>query len=298
MLERVCLARFEVQRLTASTGDEWPEVLAQSRKLPANGDPIDLVSPDEVIPSIAQSVYASTRIEGEEVFVEDMPLAIVGKADLRQPDQDDYRIRVLGAQDAYKAYVWALAHPTPLSGGGVVSSEFILELHARMFSRSKPAVAGRLKSKPNQVAVGERVLITMLAPERVPEFLDRLCDRINGDFRVAETSGRYSKLLAIGEFIVDFLAIHPFADGNGRSARLLSTYLLEQAGFRFARFYSLDSVILDRHAEYYQVLLASQRGWYTEDEDLSPWIDFYLSCVFAQWLRAHEEIRRRQALDA
>jgi Fic family protein len=91
--------------------------------------------------------------------------------------------------------------------------------------------------------------------------------------------------------VVDFLAIHPFSDGNGRTARLLSTYLLERAGYHFARFYSLDTIILERQQAYYKALFDSQREWYKESEDLTPWVEFYLNAIFTQWLRAHEAIR-------
>ena len=294
MLERICLARFDVQRMMPTLDDSWREVEEQYSKLRASDDPIDLPTPEQVIPTLAQSVYASTRIEGEEVLAHEVPLAIVGQVDQKQSSSDDYASRVKGAQDAYKAYVWALSQPSPLHGGGLVSSEFVIELHRRMFSRTKPRAAGRFKDSANQIELGGRVVLRMLDPERVVEFIERLCTRLNSQFLIAENTGRYSKLIAVGEFVLDLLAIHPFADGNGRIARLLSTYLLERAGFHFARFYSLDSVILDRQTEYYRVLLDSQRGWYTQEENLSPWIEFYISAVFAQWLRALEEIRRHR----
>lgn len=295
MIERICRARFEVQSLVPGVTEEWTEVKQQSAKFSGGQDVVlQLDSTDEVIGTIAQSVYASTKIEGEEVFAEDVPLAIIGRPSAREAVQDDYPDRVKGSQDTYKAYIWALSQPSPLAGGGLINVDFIFQLHKHMFFRTKPAAAGKPKSANNQIVFGERALLTMLPFERVEEFLTRLCDRLNSQFKIADNSGRYSKLLAIGEFVLDFLAIHPFGDGNGRTARLLSTYLLERAGFHFARFYSLDSVILDRHAEYYHVLFESQRHWYAGDEDITPWIEFYMSSIFAQWLRAHEEILRRQ----
>lgn len=296
MLERICCARFDVQRLIPDLPAEWEEVKAQSRmlKILEVGAPLKITSTEEVIATIAQSVYASTRIEGEEVFAEDVPLAIVGRTDTRQSVQDDYAERLKGSQDTYKAYIWALSQPSPLAGGGLINIAFLADLHRLMFSRTKPLHAGRFKDHDNRIEVGGKPVLVMLPHERVSEFLSRLCDRLNSQFQIAENVGRYSKLLAIGEFVLDFLAIHPFADGNGRTARLLSTYLLERAGFHFARFYSLDSVILDRQSEYYQVLFDSQKDWYTGREDITPWVEFYMSCIFAQWLRAHEEILRHR----
>jgi len=297
LLERICRARFDVQQLLPGVSDVWQEVQAQSQNLtgPMGAQSLNLRTTDEVIGTIAQSVYASTKIEGEEVFAKDVPLAIVGQADQRQSVQDDYSARMTGAQDTYKAYIWALGQADPLPGGGVVNPEFLLHLHQLMFSRTKPGQAGKFKTENNQIQSGGAAILTMLPHDRVPECIARLCDRLNSQFLIADNSGRYSKLLAVGEFVLDFLAIHPFADGNGRASRLLSTYLLERAGFHFARFYSLDSVLLDRQTEYYQVLFHSQKDWYAEKEDLTPWIEFYLSSIYSQWLRAHEEILRHKA---
>jgi Fic family protein len=292
MMERVCLARYVAKPVVDELGDRWTEVEEQQRKLESSGGTL---SPEEVITPIAQTVHASTRIEGEEVLAEDVPLAIVGKPDDREADQDDYAVRLRGTHDIYRAYLWALTRPVPLAGGGLVNREFIQELHRRMFFRTRSESAGRLKVKRNSVQSGDRVLIQMLAPDRVPEFLDRLCDRLNRQFHVADTSGHCSKILSAAEFLVDFLAIHPFADGNGRTARLLSTFFMERIGLRFVRFYPLDPVILDRHAEYYQVLLDSQRNWYTAEEDLSPWVRYYIDCIFEQWLRAHRVVSRQSA---
>jgi Fic family protein len=105
------------------------------------------------------------------------------------------------------------------------------------------------------------------------------------------TSGDPSRFLTTAEFILDFLAIHPFHDGNGRTARLLSTYLLERCGYHFARFYPLDNVILENRDAYYEALFLAQRRWYEADEDLSPWIEFYTDMVFNQYGRALQRVK-------
>lgn len=293
MLERICRARFEVRELVPDFSEEWNEVKSQEDQITPGGEPVGVKSVNELIPVIYQSVYASTKLEGEEIYAEDMPIALMGQPDLRQSQLSDYNERIKGARDAYKAYIWALSRPVPQAGGGYIDPDFILDLHDRMFASSKPTNAGCYKPRNNAAQRDGHTVTRYLDYERTPEFLAKLCNRLNDQFHIADSSGRYSKLLAVAEFTVDFLAIHPFSDGNGRMARVLSTYLLEAAEFRFARFYSLDSVILDRHEEYHRCLRAAQRDWYTDKENLTPWIDFYVAAVFEQWRRAYEEIVRR-----
>lgn len=292
MIERICRARFDVQQLLPKTSDNWAEVLSQEQSITPGGEPVNVNSVDDLIPVIYQTVYASTKLEGEEIYSEDMPIAIAGHPSTRQ-ELADYGQRVKGARDAYKAYIWALSRPVPREGGGYIDPDFILDLHDRMFSSSKPKNAGCFKPSNNSAQRNGITLTQYLPANRVSKFMLSLCQRLNQQFEIADGSGRYSKLISVAEFTVDFLAIHPFADGNGRMARMLSTYLLEAAGFRFARFYSLDSVILDRHDEYHKCLRAAQTNWYTSKENLTPWINFYIAAVYEQWRRSYEEIVRR-----
>jgi Fic family protein len=292
MMERLARARYEISKLIPGGADVWAELNDQAQQLTDGPTPLiaGLESEKNVLPTIAQSVYASSAIEGEAVYAKDASLAIVGHVDDREGQKEDYQERVKGAQAIYATYIWALTQAFPLAGNKVVTTGFIRELHRRMFSATKPHVAGKWKEKPNGIYWQGQYVLEMVAPDRVQQLLTALCDRISEQFNEADHSGRYSKLLAIAEFVLDFLAIHPFSDGNGRAARLLSTYLLERAGYHFARFYSLDSVILDRQQDYYRALFKAQAKWYSADENLTPWVDFYVSAIFAQWLRAHEEI--------
>lgn len=275
IIERLARLRYEADAVKPSEPTLWSH-------LPTNES--------EIISPIAQSVWASTEIEGESVHAGDVNLAIVGKPTRAQSRIPDYEDRVRGTKAVYEAYLWALQQPFPLAGNQVITVEFVTELHRRMFSSTKPEAAGKIKVKQNRVQWGGAIELDMLPPEKVDEFLGRLCDRLNSCFSVAESTGRCCRLISVAEFVVDFLAIHPFRDGNGRTARLLSTYLLERAGYQFARFYSLDTIILERQQKYYKALFESQRHWFSENEDLTAWIEFYLDAVFTQWLRAHEAI--------
>ena len=288
-IERLARTRYEITKLIPQEPTLWDGIQSSSERL-GKTEGITLSSEQEIIEPLAQSVWASTEIEGESVLADDLRLAIVGKPSPNQRKQEDYAERVRGTNAVYAAYIWALSQNFPLAGNKVVTPDFLLELHKRMFSSTKVG-AGEWKKKSNLISWGGSIEIHVLSPERVTEFVDRLCDRINACFSSADTAGGCCRLLSVAEFIVDFLAIHPFTDGNGRIARLLSTYLLERAGYHFARFYPLDTIILERQQRYYRALFESQSSWHKETEDLTPWIEFYLNAVFTQWLRAHEAIR-------
>jgi Fic family protein len=268
-LEKIGQARFEIGRLTAD------DFLA-----PWNADAAALWN-------IAQSVNASSEIEGEEIPASKLELALAAatKPTARRIDEELER-RIEAISSIIRTLLWALFEPPT----DFVSFDFVLEVHRRMFAASSGDTAGRLKTK--RVAIeGGGYNIKTLPPEKAELFLRALCERINA----ALVGEEHSRLLTIAEFVLDFLAIHPFHDGNGRAARLLSTYLLERCGYHFARFYPVDNVILERRTDYYDALFRAQRRWYQDDEDLTPWIEFYTDVVFSQYSRALQRVKDANA---
>jgi Fic family protein len=264
-LERIGEARFEIGRLTAE------EFLA-----PWNADAAALWN-------IAQSVNASSEIEGEEIPASKLELALAAatKPVARHLNEELER-RMEAISSIIRTLLWALFEPPR----EFVSFDFILEIHRRMFGAAIGESAGRLKSR--RVAIeGAGYSIKTLPPEKTEHFLRALCERTNS----ALFANERSRLLTVAEFVLDFLAIHPFHDGNGRAARLLSTYLLERCDYHFARFYPVDTVILERRTDYYEALFRAQSRWYQTDEDLTPWIDFYMDVVFSQYSRALQRVR-------
>jgi Fic family protein len=86
-------------------------------------------------------------------------------------------------------------------------------------------------------------------------------------------------LVLIGALILDILAIHPVADGNGRLARLLTTYELLARGYGVVRYVSLEQRIYDSKHTYYHRLYDSQRGWHTGDHAIWPWVSYLASIL-------------------
>ena len=82
--------------------------------------------------------------------------------------------------------------------------------------------------------------------------------------------------MLVGALIVNLLAIHPVADGNGRLARLLTTYELLAAGYGVARYVSVEQRIYEAKNTYYQTLYESQLGWHTGEHTIWPWTTFLI----------------------
>ena len=89
-------------------------------------------------------------------------------------------------------------------------------------------------------------------------------------------------LLVIANFIFEFLAIHPFQDGNGRTSRILTNFLLLQAGYDFIPYISHERLVEDNKADYYLALNKTQKTWKTKSENVSLWVKFFLKMVLKQ----------------
>ena len=109
-------------------------------------------------------------------------------------------------------------------------------------------------------------------------------------FKEEWEKGGIDPLLLIATYIFDFLCIHPFTDGNGRIARLLTLLLLYQAGFEVGRYISLEQMIENQREGYYDALYNSSQGWYQGEHNLLPWWEYFLGVML---LGAYREFERR-----
>ena len=89
-------------------------------------------------------------------------------------------------------------------------------------------------------------------------------------------------LLIIGNFLVQFLQIHPFQDGNGRLSRILTNILMLQAGYAFMPYVSHEKIIEDNKPDYYLALRQSQKTFKTAEPTIISWLDFYLDVNLKQ----------------
>lgn len=160
-----------------------------------------------------------------------------------------------------------------------LSVPFILYLHQLLFAHSG-GNGGHLKADQNLIVSYEggrrEVVFTPPPPEETEFLLSELVARYEG----AKREGRTHPLVLTGALVLDFLAIHPVADGNGRLARLLTTYELLSQGYRVARYVSIERRIYESKNAYYASLYESQRDWQEGKHDVWPWIS-YLALVLA-----------------
>ena len=104
--------------------------------------------------------------------------------------------------------------------------------------------------------------------------------------RWADSEGFKHPLIRIANFVFEYLAIHPFQDGNGRTSRLLTNLLLLQQGYMFTALVSHEKLIEARKTDYYLALNRAQSSWKSDAEDIYPWLIFFLEIVKAQATQA------------
>lgn len=163
-----------------------------------------------------------------------------------------------------------------------VRSNYILQLHGEMLKHTAFAYAGKYKTAPNEIDMvlenGEKVvLFKPLEPYETPDAIDRLCD----EFDKALNESVVDPLILIPNFILDFLCIHPFNDGNGRMSRLLTLLLLYRSGYIVGQYISIEKAIADTKDSYYAVLQQSNQKWYEGDNDPKAFIKYMLGIVLS-----------------
>ena len=110
-------------------------------------------------------------------------------------------------------------------------------------------------------------------------------------FAIEWESYAMDRLLLTGAYVLDFLCIHPFLDGNGRMARLLTLLLLYRAGYGVGRYISLEQVVEETREGYYDSLYASSRGWHEGEHSLLPWWEYFLGvAVLTAYRRLDERV--------
>lgn len=115
--------------------------------------------------------------------------------------------------------------------------------------------------------------------------MNRLCDT----FVLNVNKGVIDPLLLIFVFILDFLCIHPFNDGNGRMSRLLTLLLLYPSGYIVGKYISIEMLIEKTKDTYYDVLQASSVNWHEGQNDYKPFVEYYLGVI----LNAYREFSTR-----
>ena len=165
-----------------------------------------------------------------------------------------------------------------------ITRNYILQMHKILYSHMNNSMAGKTKNVQNYISAthldgSTEIIFTPLAPFETPEALDRICDEYNRVIGNLEVE----PLIAVPVFIHDFLCIHPFNDGNGRMSRLLTTLLLYRNGFYVGKYISLEAKIAKNKDLYYKALREAQIGWHEGNENVIPFIKYFLGVVLSAY---------------
>jgi Fic family protein len=166
----------------------------------------------------------------------------------------------------------------------------ILQLHKQLFSFSKTPVGGSYKNSDNYITETDAGGKESIRFQPVSAFLTASSmDALTEQFRKALEKDKIDPLLLIPMFILDFLCIHPFNDGNGRMSRLLTLLLLYRSGYTVGKYISIEKLIESSKETYYEVLQDSSDGWHENENDYLPFIRYHLGIL----QKAYNEFEER-----
>jgi Fic family protein len=164
----------------------------------------------------------------------------------------------------------------------------MLQFHSMLY-RKVDGRGGSWKNADNTIVEhlptgGTRVRFRPVSALQTPVSMQKLME--NYHYAIGES---FPNLLMLPLFILDFLCIHPFNDGNGRVSRLLTLLLAYQEGYEVGRYISLERVTEDTKEGYYRTLQTSSQGWHEGTHDVYPWVEYFLTVL----LRAYQEFEER-----
>src|SRR3989344_4798253 len=167
----------------------------------------------------------------------------------------------------------------------------ILHFHGILlnYSAKDQPHKGRYKAGDNVVAAQNEKGQNVILFKATPPFLVKKEMEEAIDWTVSELNKKeLHPILVIANFIFEFLAIHPFSDGNGRLSRALTNLLMLKTGYSYIPYVSMEEIIEERRPDYYLSLRATQNNHKTDHEDITPWVNFFLNVLIEQTERARK----------
>ena len=229
--------------------------------------------------ALIQSTGASNRIEG--IFTSDKRLEelVSQKAEPRNRSEQE----IAGYREVLSTIHEGYEYITP-------RPNIILQLHRDLYSYSQGTAGGSYKNSDNVIAETDaeghqKARFIPVPAFQTAEAMEELCTR----FLEAWEADRIDKLVLIPMFILDFLCIHPFNDGNGRMSRLLTLLLFYKAGYIVGKYVSMEMLIEKTKETYYEALQASSTGWHEGENSYEPFVKYYLGIM----LKAYNEFESR-----
>lgn len=216
-----------------------------------------------------QSTESSNRIEGIVTTSPRLKQLMADKTTPRNRDEEE----ILGYRN-----VLNLIHES--HDDIPVKPNYILQLHRDLLKYTTLSYGGVFKTTANEIDAvmpdgSKQVLFKPVEPYETAESINELCET----FDIAIKKQIVDPLILIPCFILDFLCIHPFNDGNGRMSRLLTILLLYQSGYEIGRYISIEKAIADTKEAYYDSLMRSDIDWHTKENDPTHFIKYMLGII-------------------
>ena len=260
---------------------DFVKLVAEVDEFKGRWEALKNLSPDRLSAlrkvATVESVGSSTRIEGaklSDIQVE----TLLSNIEMRKFDTRDEQ-EVAGYAEAMDLIFQAYAD-MPLTENHIRQLHKVLLRHSTKDERHR----GEYKKLDNHVVAidADGVEIGVIFETATPFETPRQMEELVQWGRKAIDEQSMHPLLIVAVFTVQFLAIHPFQDGNGRLSRVLTTLMLLRAGYAYVPYASLESVIEENKDIYYKSLHRTQTTLKGNDPDWSPWVGFFLRCLKKQ----------------
>ena len=241
--------------------------------------------------AIIESIASSTRIEGVQLSDSEIKTFLSGLdiTSFRSRDEEE----VASYAELMNLIFDSFAELPP-------RENIIKQLHQILLKYSSKDVRhrGNYKKLNNHVEAYDAdgkslgVVFQTASPLETPYRMEALCLWL----QETRTSSEQHPLIIIAMFILEFLAIHPFQDGNGRLSRALTTLLLLRAGYDYVPFSSMERIIEKNKDQYYLVLRNAQTEDSDKSEELVSWITFFLNCMSEQKNALMKKLKKERSL--
>jgi Fic family protein len=284
-----------IQKDTLSITTEILKLIAEIDEFKGAWTAIGRISPERLTAlrriATIESIGSSTRIEGAGLSDREVEALLAGLEIKEFASRDEEE--VAGYAETMEAVFSHFKKIAP-------TENHIKQFHRDLlqYSSKDERHRGEYKTHNNHVEAfgpdGESlgIVFETATPFDTPRLMTQLVEWTRDNFE----SGEMHKLIIIAIFVVVFLAIHPFQDGNGRLSRILTTLLLMRAGYDYVPYSSLESVIEQSKDAYYLGLRQTQGTLDTEAPDWQPWLTFFLRALQQQKARLEKKIERERLI--
>lgn len=240
-----------------------------------------------------ESIGSSTRIEGSKLSDREIERLL-----------SNLQIKSFTTRDEQEVAGYAEVMELVFSSWQdiTLTENHVKQLHRDLLTYSEKDAwhRGNYKTSTNSVVAFDEdgkqlgVVFESATPFDTPRLMTELVTHFNDERATPEAGPQLHPLLQIGIWIVVFLEIHPFQDGNGRLSRVLTTLLLLQAGYAYVPYSSLESVIEHSKEAYYLALRQTQGTIRTETPNWQPWLLFFLRALAEQVRRLNRKVEREK----